>query len=248
MAAQGPMCAMEESVQASALDALKAVELMGETDDYMHTARRMPRKRTVTILDWDDTLLASTHLFAEEKRAMAKGERHASETFTEQMRILEDHVISLLAEAQKFGDVIIITNAEAGWVEMSGQQFMPNVISHLQRHNIRVVSARSSCESVFPMEPIMWKTTSFWNELVSMYTVPSDLNVLVIGDGVGERVAAQLLQLNLANSVVKTLMLLPAPTAVQLTEELSIATSYLEDFAELNRPLEFCLYQQPPNN
>eukprot|EP00190_Bangiopsis_sp_CCMP1999_P001723 CAMPEP_0198732662 /NCGR_PEP_ID=MMETSP1475-20131203/37727_1 /TAXON_ID= ORGANISM="Unidentified sp., Strain CCMP1999" /NCGR_SAMPLE_ID=MMETSP1475 /ASSEMBLY_ACC=CAM_ASM_001111 /LENGTH=236 /DNA_ID=CAMNT_0044495805 /DNA_START=147 /DNA_END=853 /DNA_ORIENTATION=+ len=235
---------MKESAQASALDALKAVELSGGVDDGLHALRRMPRKRTLTILDWDDTLLASTHLFAEEKRAMADGENYASEAFTEQMRVLEDHVLNLLNEACKFGDVIIITNAEAGWVEMSGQQFMPNVISYLQRHKIRVVSARSCCEAVFPTEPIMWKATTFWNEIVGMYTIPSDLNVLVIGDGVGERVAAQLLQLNLINSVVKTLMLLPTPTTAQLTEELSIATSYLEDFAELNRPLEFCLYQQ----
>ncbi|KAJ8901786.1 hypothetical protein NDN08_003992 [Rhodosorus marinus] len=204
--------------------------------------RAAPRKHTLTILDWDDTILSSTHLFAEEKRAMQSNEAKASEEFSAQMTVLESRALVLLEEARKYGDVIIITNAEAGWVELSASQFMPNVAAYLQHCKIPVISARSRSEGMFPSEPMMWKASTFWCVVTSLYSNPQDLNLLVIGDGAGERVAAQLLQLNLPKAVVKTLMLLPSPSTAQLTEELKITAEHFEDFVYLEKGIEANLF------
>lgn len=212
-----------------------------EDSDSSEKDESILKRRTVTVLDWDDTLLASSDIFAMDAYVNEAGLKGPTDEFVEQLRVLEDHVLGLLTESMRVGDVIVITNAEAGWVEMSGRQFMPNVSSFLKKRNIPVVSARSSYEHAFPKQPIMWKAYAFWNELVRMYEEPRDLNVVVIGDGVGERVAAKVLIEYLRNSVVKTMCLVASPTVGQLTEELSLVTSYLSDVVDASRSFEICI-------
>ncbi len=57
----------------------------------------------------------------------------------------------------KHGNVLIITNAETGWVELSCKKFMPRVQPYLQ--NLRVLSARSAFEALYPDSPSDWKVS-----------------------------------------------------------------------------------------
>ena len=74
---------------------------------------------------------------------------------TAQLAVLQDGVISLINRAQQLGSVIIITNAETGWVELSCKKFMPRVAPLLT--NIKILSARSTYEALFPDSPSDWK-------------------------------------------------------------------------------------------
>lgn len=84
------------------------------------------------------------------------------------MEQLEAAVIHILQEALRFGRVVVITNAEAGWVELSGRRFLPRVVAFLAAHDIKIVSARTSFESDFPDAPSSWKMAAFSQEVAGM--------------------------------------------------------------------------------
>jgi len=55
------------------------------------------------------------------------------------------------------GHVVVITNAERGWVELSCSKFMPSVMKLLNLPMVRVISARSTFERQYPSSTIEWK-------------------------------------------------------------------------------------------
>lgn len=75
----------------------------------------------------------------------------------EQLEVLQDSVIALVERAIKCGPVVIITNAETGWVELSCKRFMPRVMPFLA--SVKVLSARSTFEALFPDSPADWKAS-----------------------------------------------------------------------------------------
>merc|ERR1711998_149070 len=68
-------------------------------------------------------------------------------------------VFNVLSKAMTYGNVVIITNAERGWVEMSAARFMPT--TQLLLSELTVVSARSTYEPEFPDDPLNWKVAAF---------------------------------------------------------------------------------------
>ena len=116
---------------------------------------------TVLIFDWDDTLLCSTWLASEGLRLDSPAVIPPS-TVAELQR-LESSVVSLLERAMTYGEVVIITNAETGWVELSAQRFMPRVRPLVEK--VRVISARSTYERQYPDNPYDWKVAAFRNEI-----------------------------------------------------------------------------------
>lgn len=67
-------------------------------------------------------------------------------------------MIALLERALRCGLVVIITNAETGWVELSCRRFLPRCLPLVS--SIRVVSARSTFEALHPDSPSDWKVSS----------------------------------------------------------------------------------------
>jgi len=123
------------------------------------------RKHTELIFDWDDTLLPSTWLVKQGLRLDFPEVIPAN--VRPILKRLENGIIALLTSAQQFGKVVIITNAETGWVELSAQRFIPGVVPYLQ--NIKVLSARSTFESQYP-EPFDWKVAAFRQEVGKFVT------------------------------------------------------------------------------
>jgi hypothetical protein len=106
------------------------------------------RKKTVLFFDWDDTLLCSSALFHDPPR--------------EELAELDLQVLGLLELAIQVGRVIIVTNADAGWVELSALTYMPEVSAYLRRNrHITIISARASYGHYYPGEPVRWKLNVF---------------------------------------------------------------------------------------
>lgn len=81
------------------------------------------------------------------------------------LHLLEDHIKRLLSKAiEKVGynNIVIITNAQKGWVELSAERYVPGVLPYLNR--LKVVSARTSYEQVC-QRPSSWKMHAFYDEL-----------------------------------------------------------------------------------
>ena len=126
----------------------------------------------------------------------------------------------------EFGKVMVITNAEIGWVELSGGRFMPRVVNFLKDASIKVVSARSSYESFFG-DPAMWKTAAFAKEIRECYrgVDPGQVNVLVIGDSLSERHAAHAFAARVPETFVKTVKFVERPSVQQIDMQLKLIIS-----------------------
>uniref|UniRef100_A0A7S0GD80 Uncharacterized protein n=1 Tax=Proboscia inermis TaxID=420281 RepID=A0A7S0GD80_9STRA len=68
-----------------------------------------------------------------------------------------------LDAAAEFGEVIIITNSDDGWVKFSAERFVPNLLPCLERYEI--ISARTRYERFYPNQPLCWKAAAFAHEV-----------------------------------------------------------------------------------
>ena len=73
-----------------------------------------------------------------------------------------------LAAASKYGEVIIITNSDEGWVQFSAERYVPNLVPVVSRY--RIISARTSYEKYYPGQPLCWKAAAFAHEVNEMFT------------------------------------------------------------------------------
>jgi hypothetical protein len=113
----------------------------------------------VIVFDWDDTLLASTDLSCY-GYGIDTNEGFAPAVETE-LKALERSVADLLKLAIDSGPVFIVTNSEAGWVQLSARRFLPAVLPLLD--HITIISARSMYERLYPNSPADWKVQAFLN-------------------------------------------------------------------------------------
>lgn len=122
---------------------------------------------TAIIFDWDDTLLPS---HAIHKWGHSPG-NHANLSPKEKalLKTSEDEVIKILSKALELagdGNVMIITDAQNGWIDISAEVFFPRVVPLLKRCHI--VSARSTYESI-DRNPCFWKMYAFQDVLQNYF-------------------------------------------------------------------------------
>lgn len=194
--------------------------------------------RKLFLIDWDDTLNPSSwcmHYGILTIRPPRKDEVNA-------VAGLSAKVLKTLTYCMEHGNVVIVTNAESGWVEKSARFLMPDVFQLLKK--IPVVSARSSFENDFRDSPITWKSMAFariiaeWAEdeskLGHSFSIPGQ--VVSIGDSAHEREA--LFRVHADHSVKfspKSLKFMDSPTITDLERQHEVLhsnfTSILNDKA-----------------
>lgn len=205
---------------------------------------------TVIIFDWDDTLLASSWLA---RNGMGLDEpaivpAHISTP----MSALGASVYSLLTAAMEHGQVVIITNAETGWVELSAAKFMPEVLPLLPK--MRVVSARSTYEPMFPDSPSDWKVAAFTQELSTAFSSksktlrraasPPKRTVVSFGDSVYERTAVHAAAQRLGphyTVLTKSIKFVERPSAEQVRRQVELVTGCLKDICTHEGALDLML-------
>lgn len=120
--------------------------------------------KRVIIFDWDDTICPSSFV-----------DKWNVETFNELplhvQNILDDvgkYAELCLDEASKYGEVIIITNSDEGWVKFSAERFVPYLLPCIDRY--RIISARTRYERFYPDQPLCWKAAAFAHEVNEIFT------------------------------------------------------------------------------
>ena len=184
------------------------------------------RRQTVFIFDWDDTLLASTHLSARGCKLDTDFNSHPSYSdLTSGLTELESSVCNLLDTAVSLGEVHIVTNAELGWVELSAAKFLPAVVPILTR--VKVISARTSYERVWPDAPMKWKFSAFHERLSHYQPHDSSLekHIISLGDSHVEREAVRAVTRSMTNTKCKSVKFSERPTLEQLRRQLDLVTS-----------------------
>merc|ERR1712129_79214 len=97
-------------------DSIRAayIRKLEQSKASMPQLSRPKQAQVVTIFDWDDTLLCTTHLEAVQRQYGA-----IPVHVRDQLAQLEKVVHQILLQAMAAGKVFIITNASEGWVQHS---------------------------------------------------------------------------------------------------------------------------------
>ena len=171
---------------------------------------------SLIIFDWDDTLLCTTYL---NKNNLVDDNIILSEKDKEKISKLEKSVYNLLSISIEKGDVFIITNANAGWVEFSSQKYYPSILELLTK--IKIISAREEYEYLFPDDPRMWKIQSFLN-MQKFFNSNLVTNIICLGDSFIEIEAGKFLASKFNQAYIKTVKFREFPKPDELNKQLNL--------------------------
>lgn len=171
---------------------------------------------TLLIFDWDDTLMCSSAI-------------NANEFLPHQYNQLESLVEQVLLAAMRLGETCIVTNADEMWVTESARRYMPRVLPILSR--MSVVSARRRFERTWPGDVFAWKREAFRQVLSSWQAnalASGGMHLIVLGDSVVEMEAAHTSSVGLVSpTAVKTVNFKEVPTVDELLEQLTMLNQEL---------------------
>jgi len=199
--------------------------------------------QTIIIFDWDDTLCPSTTCMRQHGLsvlgALPEGE------LAESLAVLTTEVQGLLEKAFELADkVVVVTNAEEGWVDLSCKAWLPGLKGILS--TCEVCSARSTWESRGVASPAGWKTRAFEESIdrfYSQYPNQSWKNIVSIGDAPHEREALSRVTRSLPDQNgkkcrSKSVKFVLRPSIQQLTRELQMLRESLKEIVEHNDDLD----------
>ena len=198
-------------------------------------SQQLSSPRYVTIFDFDDTLLPSSWLVH-----VLSTREELTEKMKTELRRVERSAYNLLSSAIQSSHVIIITNAEEGWVQSSCALFMPSVYSLLSK--IVIVSARSRYECVYPTDSAKWKELTFYDEIESIRGKSGGfISLLSIGDSLLEREAV--FSYGRSNNMVlaKSIKLIDVPTPAQLVTQQELICNALQSMILSSEKLDLKL-------
>jgi len=197
---------------------LKFLQKLSYERVWLPKAQRPPSHQTLIIFDWDDTLVCSSYL------NQMDGMR-APAAVEQQLNACERGSAQLLRLAQSLGQTLIITNAQEGWVETSAEMWCPSLLPLLQK--IRVVSARSRYEDVYPMDPMKWKIETF-RDVQREFDSTVITNLVSLGDSEYEMEAARLMAKEFQQSSIKLVKFTDRPNPQELLRQLQLMIEELE--------------------
>ncbi|EPR64645.1 hypothetical protein TGME49_271960 [Toxoplasma gondii ME49] len=199
------------------------------------------RQETVFIFDWDDTLLPSSWI-SQKGLTLESAE---SEVCLWRMKLAQTAMWAeqTLFTARSLGQVIIVTNAESGWIDLSCSKFLPELREML--NCFPIVSARSMYESAWCNTPFMWKEAAFMHELQRHFRMESKRwNVISVGDSTHEREALLTVCSRLRKMyhvTTKSLKLLESPAVEELHSQHELMSKCLAAVARHKGNLDLCI-------
>jgi hypothetical protein len=147
---------------------------------------------TVTVLDWDDTLIPSTWLKEQGLTGAALLDKFGiTKEMVDACEEVAPYVQRVIQKAQEYGKVFIITNGTRGWVENSCELFMPSIRNLVL--SLPIISA-ADLYSYFSKSPISWKRMAFRRDLLdrAFGGMPRASRIVIsIGDGCAEQEASR---------------------------------------------------------
>lgn len=214
-----------------------------EPGTEMEELRPFSCEETVLIFDWDDTILPSA--WVQQQGLRLDEESQVSEFQREQLNQVADLAMETLRAAKQHGTVVMVTNAERGWIELSCQKFMPALYPMLE--NIKLLSARTTYESRDMNSPLDWKVCAFQSEIWRIYgaVVMSDpsrrKNILSLGDSMHEREALLRSTAALSSCRSKSLKFVERPDISQLCKQHSLITGCFDRIVHHDGNLDLCI-------
>jgi hypothetical protein len=195
---------------------------------------------TLLIFDWDDTILPSTWLVQQGLRLDPGSE--VSTWHQEQLTEVARHAIEVLRAAKQFGTVVLVTNAERGWIELSCQKFLPMLYTSLE--NIPIISARTTYETPEVQSPLDWKLRAFEREILQFFGADClahherRKNVVSLGDSVHEREALIRTTAGIPSCRSKCVKFVERPDISQIVKQHALVLNGLNQIIHHDGPLD----------
>jgi len=231
------------AAKAAAGASADACASVGDASAEAVEGARFSAEETVLIFDWDDTVLPSTWVQCQGLRLDQGSELSAWQR--EQLVEVATVAAETLRRAKECGTVVLVTNAERGWIELSCQKFMPTLMPSLE--NVKIMSARTTYESEHNASPLDWKLRAFEDEIRRVYGSATlvDLerrkNVLSLGDSVHEREALLRATALLPSCRAKSLKFVERPDIAQICKQHSLVASCFDRIVHHDGNLDLCI-------
>ncbi|CAM9357627.1 unnamed protein product [Ectocarpus sp. 8 AP-2014] len=193
------------------------------------------------VFDWDDTMLTSSWIQVNDLLQAGSYDELPQEVRRD-LAQLERSVVKCLKNARRLGTVIIITNAESGWVELSAARFFVNVLPLLE--GVPVISARSLFESQFPGSPLCWKSAAFAYMMHDHFLERPQWmqkKVVSIGDSNEEKVAMRIASGQHGTMAAKSVKFITGPDPEALACQLDFVTKHLASVLSSNSDMDIVL-------
>jgi len=214
-----------------------------EADEKGEEQNRFSMEETVFVFDWDDTVLPSSWVQSQGLRLDDSSQ--VQPWHREQLTTIANIAAQTLQKAKQHGTVVLVTNAQRGWIELSCAKFLPTLAPLLE--DLKLVSARTTYESVEVTSPLEWKLHAFEDEIQSNYGIDKLMspaarkNCLSLGDSLHEREALLKATGKLASCRAKSLKFVERPDISQLCEQHSLVVSCFEKIVHHDGDLDLCI-------
>ena len=191
---------------------------------------------SLMIFDYDDTLFPTSFLAQQGYRLDGL---NASPDIQNLLNDLSEVVSKVLCHARSYGVVVIVTNAESGWIELTSKKFMPKLFDLLG--DFRLVSARSAYEPLGISSPFQWKVQAF-EAVLSEHLIlePESRSVLSFGDSTHERDAAHSVCAKV-NIYCKSVKFMERPDIHQLSRQHSLIHDCFKQIIGHSGSLDLCI-------
>merc|ERR1719282_320692 len=211
-----------------------------DTESDSDNGHRFSPSETVLIFDWDDTVLPSS--WVQEQGLRLDGCSVLTPQQQEELGELSRLAAETLCLAKQLGTVVLVTNSERGWIELSCQKFMPSLYPMLE--NVKIFSARSVYERLDVFSPFEWKLRAFESEIMRLFVSKDDQsrkNILSLGDSAHEREALIQATANLSNCRTKSLKFVERPGVDQLRKQHMLVTRCFRRIVHHDGNLDLCI-------
>eukprot|EP00419_Tripos_fusus_P022953 CAMPEP_0172720188 /NCGR_PEP_ID=MMETSP1074-20121228/76353_1 /TAXON_ID=2916 /ORGANISM="Ceratium fusus, Strain PA161109" /LENGTH=320 /DNA_ID=CAMNT_0013545659 /DNA_START=76 /DNA_END=1038 /DNA_ORIENTATION=+ len=215
----------------SELSSREPVESADPPEESVTTKNVFSAEETLMIFDWDDTLLPSTWV---KQQGLSLDD---SFTLTQEqiakLQLAAKGARRTLLAAKQRGCVIIVTNGEQGWVELSCWKFMPLLYPVLE--GLSIISARSVYEKQGITSPFEWKVRAFQHEVDNFYAdrgPEGRRNVISLGDSMHEHMALITVTQGVPQCRAKSLKFVSFPELMQIVEQHELLSGCMDDIVD----------------
>jgi hypothetical protein len=190
------------------------------------------------LLDWDDTVLPTSYL-------AQKGiglDDPVPDDVSEALAKYAAHARATLEILQERGHLVIVTNAEEGWVELTCAKFLPALEPVIR--NVECVSARSCYEPQGYVTPVEWKEEAFAAVVQRHFADPCGQWVFSLGDARHEREAVHRIA-NRLGIAAKSVKLMELPDLAVLQREHELLREQLPELCAVDGTLDIRVDNEP---
>lgn len=186
-------------------------------------------RRTLIIFDYDDTILPTTWVTAHQGP-------YDLESIRGQLEGVSRSICKMFNKASRYGDLMLVTNAEFAWVEESCRLFLGDEVRRALP--LRVVS-----------RPLNVALENFKNDAF-MNAVGTDRydQIVSVGDGPWEWRACENLRRVQPSKTIKVVKFLETPSLEDLQDQLDQLTARLRDILEYPSRADLCFQVNPKAN